>query len=65
MTLLNNQIRGKEYTASLLSKRISGRMKKFTNMDSKTKENDNERKERIKSGIKENTDHIDKLDSDK
>ena len=40
-------------------------MKKFTNMDSKTKENDNERKERIKSGIKENTDHIDKLDSDK
>lgn len=62
---MNNQIRGKEYTASLLSKRISGCMKKFTNMDSKTKENDNERKERIKSGIKENTDHIDKLDSDK
>lgn len=62
---MNNQIRGKEYKASLLSKRISGRMKKFTNMNSKTKENDKEGKERIKSGIKENTDHIDKLDSDK
>ena len=62
---MNNQIRGKEYKASLLSKRISGRMKKFTNMNSKKKENDKEGKERIRSGIEENTNHIDKFNPDK
>ena len=62
--LLNNQIRGKEYISSLLSKRISGRMKKLANM-TKTKENDNEGKERMRSGIKENTDCIDKFNQDK